>query len=261
MGYNCLAQELLLEAAMPGHANGHNILIKKQKVDQVRGKLFSRLSREITVAAKEGGGNPDGNARLRTAIERGREAGMPNDNIRRATQRSTGGGGTIALETITYEGYAPGGVAVLVEAVTDNRNRTAPEIRAIFARHGGRFGEAGAGMFDKKGEMLVDKTALSEDDLMLAALEAGAEDIRSGEEAYEIITAPEDFLRVKQALVERGIPVGSAGGTMRPRSTVRREGKDAKQVLQLREELEAHDDVQRAYANFDIPEEILQQVG
>ncbi|KRT76980.1 MAG: hypothetical protein XU14_C0024G0020 [Armatimonadetes bacterium CSP1-3] len=248
---------------MSGHSKWHNIRIKKQKVDQVRGKLFSRLSREITVAAKEGGGNPDGNARLRTAIERGREAGMPNDNIQRAIQRGTGEGGTISLETITYEGYAPGGVAVLVEAVTDNRNRTAPEIRAIFARHGGRFGEAGsvAWMFDKKGEILVDKTALSEDDLMLAALEAGAEDIRSGEEAYEIITAPEDFLRVKQALVERGIPVGSADVTMMPRSTVRLEGKDAKQVLQLMEELEDHDDVQRAYANFDIPEEILQQVG
>jgi len=248
---------------MSGHSKWHNIRIKKQKVDQVRGKLFSRLSREITVTAKEGGGNPEANARLRTAVERAREAGMPNDNIQRAIQRGTGEGAGIALETLTYEGYGPGGVAILVEAVTDNRNRTASDVRAIFTRHNGRFGEAGsvAWMFDKKGEILVDKTAIAEDDLMLAALEAGAEDVRSGEETYEIITAPEDFLRVKQALVERGIAAASADVTMMPRSTVRLEGKDAKQVLQLMEALEEHQDVQRAYANFDVPEEILQQVG
>ncbi len=248
---------------MSGHSKWHNIRIKKQKVDQVRGKLFSRLSREITVAAKEGGGNPEGNARLRTAIERAREAGMPGDNIQRAVQRGTGEGGGIALESITYEGYAPGGVAVLVEAVTDNRNRTAPEVRAIFSRHGGRFGEAGsvAWMFDKKGEIQVDKSAMAEDDLILAALEAGAEDVRSGEDAYEIVTSPEDFLGVKQALEGRNIPIVSADVTMLPRSTVRLEGKDAKQVLRLMEDLEEHEDVQRAYANFDIPEEILQQVG
>jgi len=248
---------------MSGHSKWHNIRIKKQKVDQVRGKLFSRLSREITVTAKEGGGNPEANARLRTAVERAREAGMPNDNIQRAIQRGTGEGAGIALETLTYEGYGPGGVAILVEAVTDNRNRTASDVRAIFTRHNGRFGEAGsvAWMFDKKGEILVDKTAIAEDDLMLAALEAGAEDVRSGEETYEIITAPEDFLRVKQALVERGIAAASADVTMMPRSTVRLEGKDAKQVLQLMEALEEHEDVQRAYANFDVPEEILQQVG
>jgi YebC/PmpR family DNA-binding regulatory protein len=248
---------------MSGHSKWHNIRIKKQKVDQVRGKLFSRLSREITVAAKEGGGSPEANARLRTAVERAREAGMPNDNIQRAIQRGTGEGGGIALETVTYEGYAPGGVAVLVEAVTDNRNRTAPEIRAIFTRHGGRFGEAGsvAWMFEKKGDILVERSMISEDDLMLTALEAGAEDVRTAEESYEIITAPVDLPRVMQALVERGIAVASADVTMMPRSTVRLEGKDAKGVLQLMEELEDHDDVQRAYANFDIPEEILEQVG
>ncbi len=248
---------------MSGHSKWHNIRIKKQKMDQVRGKLFSRLSREITVAAKEGGGNPDGNPRLRTAIERAREAGMPNENIQRAIQRATGEGGGAALERVTYEGYAPGGVAVLVEAVTDNRNRTASEVRALFTRHGGRFGEAGsvAWMFEQKGELQVDRRAVAEDDLMLVALEAGAEDVRSSDDTYEIITAPEDFLRVKEALQARGIPLISADVTMLPRSTVRLEGKEARQLLQLMEALEDHEDVQRAYANFDIPEEILQQAG
>ncbi len=248
---------------MSGHSKWHNIRIKKQKMDQVRGKLFSRLSREITVAAKEGGGNPEGNARLRTAIERAREAGMPNENIQRAIQRGTGEGGGAALERVTYEGYAPGGVAVLVEAVTDNRNRTASEVRALFTRHGGRFGEAGsvAWMFEQKGELQVDKRAVAEDDLMLVALEAGAEDVRTSDETFEVITAPEDFLRVKQALQARGIPLVSADVTMLPRSTVRLEGKEARQLLQLMEALEDHEDVQRAYANFDIPEEILQQAG
>ncbi|MDQ7849439.1 MAG: YebC/PmpR family DNA-binding transcriptional regulator [Armatimonadota bacterium] len=248
---------------MSGHSKWHNIRIKKQKMDQVRGKLFSRLSREITVAAKEGGGNPEGNPRLRTAIERAREAGMPNENIQRAIQRGTGEGSGAALERVTYEGYAPGGVAVLVEAVTDNRNRTASEVRALFTRHGGRFGEAGsvAWMFEQKGELQVDRHAVTEDDLMLVALEAGAEDVRTSDETYEVITAPEDFLRVKQALQARGIPLVSADVTMLPRSTVRVEGKEARQLLQLMEALEDHEDVQRAYANFDIPEEILQQAG
>jgi len=248
---------------MSGHSKWHNIKIKKQKVDQVRGKLFSRLSREITVAAKEGGGNPEGNARLRTAMERAREAGMPNDNIQRAVSRGTGEGGAVSLETILYEGYAPGGVALLVEAVTDNRNRTASEVRSIFTKHGGRFGEVGsvAWMFDKKGQIDVQKTAVSEDDLMLAALEAGAEDIRNAEDTYEVVTTPEDFIRVRDALKARSIAIAAADVTMVPRTTVRVEGKVAHQVLRLMEALEEHDDVAQAYANFDIPEEILQQVG
>lgn len=248
---------------MSGHSKWHNIRIKKQKVDQVRGKLFSRVSREITVAAKEGGGNPEGNARLRTAVDRAREAGMPNDNIQRAIQRGTGEGGGIALETVTYEGYAPGGVAVLVEAVTDNRNRTASEIRALFTKHNGHLGEIGSvgWMFEKKGEIVVDKAAMSEDDLMLAALEAGAEDLRSTEEGYEVLTTPEEFTRVREALAGRGIKPASADVTMEPRTTVHLEGKEAHQVLRLMEALEDHDDVQHAYANFDIPEEILEQVG
>jgi YebC/PmpR family DNA-binding regulatory protein len=248
---------------MSGHSKWHNIKIKKQKVDQVRGKLFSRLSREITVAAKEGGGNPDGNVRLRAAIERAREAGMPNDNIQRGIQRATGEGGGAALEVVTYEGYGPGGVAILVEALTDNRNRTASEVRAVFTKHGGRFGEAGsvAWMFDKKGQILVERTVAKEDDLMLAALEAGADDVQSSEDSYEIVTAPEDLFKVRQALEAAGIRVTSAEVTMVPRTTVRLEGKEAQQVLRLLEAIEEQDDVQRAYANFDIPEEILQQVS
>jgi len=248
---------------MSGHSKWHNIRIKKQKMDQVRGRLFSRLSREITVAAKEGGGNPEANLRLRAAIERARDAGMPNENIQRAIQRGTGEGGGAALEVVVYEGYGPGGVAVLVEALTDNRNRTASEIRAIFRDHQGRMSEVGsvAWMFDRKGSIVVDRAAADEDAVITAALEGGAEDVRTTEDSYEIVTAPEDLYRVKQALEARAIPVTAAEISMVPKSLVHLEGREAQQVLRLLEALEEHDDVQRAYANFDIPEEILQQVG
>ena len=248
---------------MSGHSKWHNIRIKKQKMDQVRGRLFSRLSREITVAAKEGGGNPEANLRLRAAIERARDAGMPNENIQRAIQRGTGEGGGAALEVVVYEGYGPGGVAVLVEALTDNRNRTASEIRAIFRDHQGRMSEVGsvAWMFDRKGSIVVDRAAADEDAVITAALEGGAEDVRTTEDSYEIVTAPEDLYRVKQALEARAIPVTAAEISMVPKSLVHLEGREAQQVLRLLEALEEHDDVQRAYANFDIPEEILQQAG
>jgi len=246
-----------------GHSKWHNIKIRKQKVDQVRGKLFSKYAREIAVAAREGGANPEGNARLRTAIERAREAGMPNDNVQRAIQRGAGGTEGANYETITYEGYAPGGVAVLVEVLTDNRNRAAADVRSVFTRHGGTLGAVGsvAWMFERRGMIVVDKAAVQEDDLLLVALEAGAEDVRSTEDAFEIITTPERFFPVKQALEAARIPVQSADITMVPKSTVRVEGRDAKQVLALMESLEDHDDVQHAYANFDIPDEILQQVS
>jgi YebC/PmpR family DNA-binding regulatory protein len=246
-----------------GHSKWHNIKIRKQKVDLVRGKLFSKLAREIAVAAKEGGGDPAGNARLRTAIERAREAGMPNDNVQRAIQRGTGGGEGATYESIIYEGYAPGGVAILVEVLTDNRNRTASDIRSTFTKHGGSLGTAGsvAWMFDRQGLITVDKRAVKEDDLLLVALEAGADDVRSTGDAYEIVTSVEAFFKVKQALEAGGIPLQAADVTMVPRSTVRVEGKGAKQVLALMDALEDQDDVQRVYANFDIPDEILQQVG
>ena len=248
---------------MSGHSKWHNIRIKKQKVDLVRGKLFSKYAREITVAAREGGANPEGNARLRTAMERAREAGMPNDNIQRAIQRGAGGAEGANFETITYEGYAPGGVAVLVDVLTDNRNRAAADVRSLFSRHGGTLGAIGsvAWMFDRRGMVVVEKAKVKEDDLLLVALEAGADDVRSTADAFEIVTSPERFFAVRQALEAAGIPMQSADITMVPKSTVRVEGLDAKQVLALMESLEDHDDVQRAYANFDIPDEILQQVS
>ncbi|MEX0765662.1 MAG: YebC/PmpR family DNA-binding transcriptional regulator, partial [bacterium] len=248
---------------MSGHSKWHNIRLKKERVDQVRGKLFSKLAREISVAAKEGGGDPDGNARLRTAIERGREAGMPSDNIERAIQRGTGQVEGASYETITYEGYAQGGVALMVETLTDNRNRTASEIRNVFNKNGGAMSEAGsvAWMFDRKGLISVDRSKATEDDVLVAALEAGAEDVRSVGDVYEIVTTPEQFYKVRQALEAAKIPVASSDLTMVPKSTVRVEGKEAQQVLRLMEALEEHDDVQQAYANFDIPDEILQQVG
>jgi len=246
-----------------GHSKWHNIKIRKQKVDLVRGKLFSKFAREIAVAAREGGGDPAGNARLRTAIERARESGMPNDNVQRAIQRGTGGAEGANYETIIYEGYAHGGVAILVEVLTDNRNRAASDVRSTFTKHGGSLGAAGsvAWMFDRQGLITVEKSAVKEDDLLLVALEAGADDVRSTADTFEIVSSVEAFDAVKQALTAKGIPVQSADVTMVPRSTVRVEGKDAKHVLALMEALEDQDDVQRAYANFDIPDEILQQVS
>ena len=248
---------------MSGHSKWHNIKIRKQKVDLVRGKLFSKFAREIAVAAREGGGDPAGNARLRTAIERARESGMPNDNVQRAIQRGTGGAEGANYETIIYEGYAHGGVAILVEVLTDNRNRAASDVRSTFTKHGGSLGAAGsvAWMFDRQGLITVEKSAVKEDDLLLVALEAGADDVRSTADTFEIVSSVEAFDAVKQALTAKGIPVQSADVTMVPRSTVRVEGKDAKHVLALMEALEDQDDVQRAYANFDIPDEILQQVS
>lgn len=248
---------------MSGHSKWHNIRIKKEKVDKVRGKLFSKLSREISVAAKEGGGNPEANARLRTAIEHAREAGVPNDNIQRAVQRGTGGAEGVAYETVTYEGYAPGGVAVLVEVLTDNRNRTASEIRSLFTKHNAALSEAGsvAWMFDRRGLITIEKSRATEDQLLVVALEAGADDVRLAGDVFEVVTSVDQFFPVKQALAAAGIPVQSADIMMIPKSSVRVEGKDAQAVLRLMDALEDHDDVQHAYANFDIPDEILQQVS
>ncbi len=248
---------------MSGHSKWHNIKIRKQKVDLVRGKLFSKFAREIAVAAREGGGDPAGNARLRTAIERAREAGMPNDNVQRAIQRGAGGGEGAAYETITYEGYAPGGVAILVEVLTDNRNRAASDVRNTFTKHGGALGALGsvAWMFDRQGLIIVERSKVKEDDLLLVALDAGADDVRSTADMFEVVTSVEGFDKVKQALEAANVPIQTADITMVPRSTIRVEGKDAKQVLALMEALEDQDDVQRAYANFDIPDELLQQVS
>jgi YebC/PmpR family DNA-binding regulatory protein len=247
---------------MSGHSKWHNIKIKKQKVDQVRAKMFSKISREIMVAAKEGGSNPDGNARLRAAMDRGREAGMPNDNITRAIQRGAGELAGATYETVVYEGYAPGGVAVMVEALTDNRNRTAGEIRALFTRHGASLGGGSvAWMFERQGLVIVARDGHTEDDVIMAALEAGGEDVRTTDDVFEISTKPEETYKVKQALAGRGYTVTSAQVTMHPKNTVRVEGKDAQHVLRLLDALEDHDDVQAVHANFDIPDEVMQQVS
>jgi YebC/PmpR family DNA-binding regulatory protein len=247
---------------MSGHSKWHNIKIKKQKTDLVRGKLFSKIGREIMVAAKEGGGNPDANMRLRAAIDRARDAGLPNDNIQRAVQRGAGGQADATYETVIYEGYAPGGVAVMLEALTDNRNRTASDVRAVFTRSGANFGGGSvAWMFERQGVIGVARGTQSEDEVMLAALDVGGEDMQAAEDGFEIVTRPEDVYKVKQALEARGLSVTSATVVMHPKNTVRVEGKDAQQVLRLLEALEDLDDVQAVHANFDIPDEVMEQVG
>lgn len=246
---------------MSGHSKWHNIKIKKSRVDQQRGKLFSKLTREIIVAAKEGGGDPAANMRLRAAIDRAREASMPNDNIQRAIARGVGGGEGARYEEVTYEGMAPGGVAVLVQAQTDNRNRTASEIRNIFTKAGGSLGASVGWLFEKKGLITISRSTAPEEQVFATAVEAGAEDMKTLTDDYEITTLPEDFARVRQALETAGYTPTSAEITMVPKSTVPITGKEAQQVLRLMDALEDHDDVQRVYANFDIPDEVLQQVG
>jgi YebC/PmpR family DNA-binding regulatory protein len=247
---------------MSGHSKWHNIKVKKEKMDKVRGKLFGKLAREIMVATKEGGGNPDGNARLRTAIDRARAAGLPSDNIQRAIQRGAGGLEGTNYEAITYEGYAPGGVAVLLDVLTDNRNRTAGEVRALFTKHGGSLGGGSvAWMFERQGLVSVAANGHTEDDVTLAAIEAGGEDVHATDDGFEIVARPEETFKVKQALEAQGYKVTRAEVTMHPKNTVRVEGKQAAQVLRLVEALEDHDDVQGVHANFDIPEEIMEQVG
>jgi len=244
-----------------GHSKWHNIKIKKGKTDQQRGKLFSKLAREIIIAAKDGGADPSGNMRLRAAIDRAREASMPNDNIKRAVARGAGGAEGESYEEVTYEGMGPGGVAVLVEVQTDNRNRTVSEIRNVLTKAGGAMGASVAWMFEKRGLIAIPRAAASEDEVLAKAVDAGAEDMKTVGDEYEITTAPEDFAAVRKALEDAGYKPASAEITMVPKTTVPLAGKEAQQVLRLMETLEDHDDVQHVYANFDIPDEVLQQVG
>jgi YebC/PmpR family DNA-binding regulatory protein len=248
---------------MSGHSKWHNIKIRKQAQDQKKGKVFGKLSREIIVAAKEGGGDPDTNNRLRVAIEKARAAGMPQDNVKRAIQRGTGDVEGITYEQAVYEGYGPGGVAIMVYVLTDNRNRVVGELRSIFSRQGGNLGEANcvAWLFDQKGVIIVPADAASEDTLLEAALEAGAEDMQVDDTSFEIRTAPGDLDAVKQALDSSGIPYESAELTMLPQTRVSLEEKQAQQVLRLMDALEDQDDVQQVYANFDIPEQIMEAIA
>jgi len=250
---------------MSGHSKWAQIKHKKAVVDAKRGKIFSKIAKEITVAARLGGVDPDGNPRLRTVLENAKEVNMPGENIKRAIMKGTGELPGVSYEESIYEGYGPGGTAILLEVLTDNKNRTVPEIRHIMTKNGGNLGEAGcvAWMFEKKGYILVEKTKIDEDSLMSAALEAGAEDMKNdpGEDSYEIITAPEDVNKVKAALEAAGIPVSLAEITMLPKSYVALDGKSAEQIIRLVDALEDHEDIQNVYTNFDIPDEVMAKVG
>ncbi|NLZ27827.1 MAG: YebC/PmpR family DNA-binding transcriptional regulator [Firmicutes bacterium] len=247
---------------MAGHSKWSNIKRRKARVDEQRGKIFTKLAREIIVAAKEGGEDIDSNFRLRLAVQKARDNNMPNDNIQRAIQRGVGGQEGESYEQVNYEGYASGGVAVLLEALTDNRNRTAGEIRHHFSRHGGSLGESGcvAWMFERKGLITVkmEELSINGDDLMMYALEAGADDLREEDDAYNIVTSPEQFEEVKNYLQQHEISIESAEVTMLPQNTVNVTDPDeARRILDLMEMLEDNDDVQNVYANFDIPAELM----
>ena len=241
---------------MSGHSKWHSIKHKKGALDAKRGKLFTKFIKEITVAARTGGGDPDANARLRKAILDAKSGNMPNDTIDRAIRRGTGEEEGVNYEEITYEGYGPGGVALLIESMTDNRNRTVAEIRHIFSKNGGNLGESGSvgWLFEKKGYIVVEKAAKSEDELFELAIEAGADDLRDDEDNFEIITSPEAFDAVLTAVKGSGIEPQVAEVEMVPQNYIRLEGSDARQMLKLMEALEDHDDVQKVSANFDISE-------
>jgi YebC/PmpR family DNA-binding regulatory protein len=249
---------------MSGHSKWATIKHKKGAADKARGKLFAKLIRQVEVAAREGGGDPDTNPTLRTMFQKAREASVPLDTIERAIKRGTGELEGVRYEQVSYEGYAPGGVAVIVECLTDNRNRTGADIRSIFSKNGGSMAEPGAvsWQFERKGVILVPKGAASEDDLMLAALEAGAEDIAESGEHWQVTTPPSSLAGVRAALEEAGIAFDSADLTMLPTTTVPLESEpEAKRVLHLMDLLEEHDDVQNVYANFDIPDAVMELVG
>lgn len=248
---------------MAGHSKWANIKHRKAAQDAKRGKIFTKLIREIMVAARLGGGSPEANPRLRAAIAAARAENMPKDTIERAIKKGTGEIEGETYEEITCEGYAAGGVAVLVEAMTDNRNRTISELRNIFSRNGGNLGEAGcvAWMFEKKGLIIFPKDKYSEDEIMEVALEAGADDVKDQGDQIEVITSVADFSAVKQAFDDRSMEYSLARITMIPQTTIRIEDlKQAQQVIKLMETLEDHDDVQNAYANFDIPDELLKSL-
>ena len=245
---------------MSGHSKWATIKRKKGATDAARGRLFTRLIKEITIAVRAGGGNPDGNPRLRLAILTGKAANMPADNIKRAVQKGTGELPGTSYEEVMYEGYGAGGVAIIVECVTDNSTRTVSEVRHIFSRQNGNMGSSGsvAWMFHKKGQILVPNAGqlkpVSEDDLLGIILEAGADDMQSDETGFTVTTTPQAFEAVKKAIEEKGIVIESASVQMVPENTVKVSGKEAEQTLKLMEALEEHDDVQNVYANFDIDE-------
>ena len=248
---------------MSGHSKWASIKHKKGATDAKRGRIFTKLIREITVSAKNGGGNPDANPGLRTVIVRANEANMPKDNITKAIKKGTGELPGVTYESCTFEGYGQGGVAILVETLTDNKNRASAEIRNIFSKKGGNMAGAGSvsWIFTSKGYILIDKTQISEDELFSIAVDAGADDIKSGDKNYEVFTSPKDFEAVKAAIEAKNIKWITAELTKTPNSTIKIVGNEAKQLLSLVEILEDHDDVQKVYANFDIPDEVLEELA
>jgi YebC/PmpR family DNA-binding regulatory protein len=244
---------------MSGHSKWSTIKHKKGAADAKRGKIFTRLIKEITVAARMGGGDANANPRLRTAIAAAKTENMPKDNIDRAVKKGTGELEGVNYEESTYEGYGPGGAAVLLESLTDNKNRAVADIRHIFAKNGGNLGENGcvAWMFDKKGYINVEKTAVDEDTLMETVLEAGAEDVRDDGDNFEIITEPDDFEAVKEAVEKAQIPYVEAEVTMLPQTNASLTGKDAEKMIRLMDMLEDCDDVQKVYTNADISEDVI----
>lgn len=244
---------------MSGHSKWATIKRKKAVTDSRRGKIFTQIIKEITIAAKSGGGDPAGNPRLRLAIDKAKSNNMPADNIKRAIMKGTGELPGVSYEDVTYEGYGPGGVALIIESVTDNKNRTVSEIRHLLERGGGKLGAAGsvAWMFHKKGTIRTPKGSMSEDDMLSIVLDAGADDLRLDGDSFEITTAPESFEAVKKAIEEKHIPIEEAEIHKVPENNVRVEGAEAEKVLKLMEALEEHDDTQHVYANFDIDEKVL----
>lgn len=247
---------------MSGHSKWHTIKHKKGAADAKRGRLFTKLIKEITVAARLGGGDPDGNPRLRTVILAARAANMPKDNIDKAVKKGTGELPGVSYEEVAYEGYGPGGVALYVQALTDNRNRTLPEIRHLFSKFGGNLGESNcvSWMFEKKGYLVVPKGKGSEEQLLEVVLEAGGDDVRDDGESWEVLTPPDRLEAVREALQARGISVTTSEVSMVPKTTVKVTGKKVPQLLTMIDAIEDHDDVQNVWANFDIDEaEIAEQ--
>ena len=248
---------------MSGHSKWATIKHKKGKTDAARGKLFSKLSRAITVAAREGGPDPAMNMSLANAIEKAKGESMPKDNIERAIQRGAGGAEGVTYESIVYEGYGPAGVAIIVEVLTDNKNRSAAEVRNIFSKHGGQLAQPGAVAwgFERRGSILVDATKYEEDDVMAAAIDAGAEDVVQDGEHFQVLTEPSDFGAVRDAIAAAGIAIDNAELTMIPKNTVKLEENDARKTMKIMDALEDSDDVQEVYSNFDIPEDVLEALA
>jgi len=248
---------------MSGHSRWATIKRKKASIDAKRGQAFTKIIKEIIVAAKAGGGDQNTNARLRTVLEKAKATNMPQDNIKKAIQKGTGELPGVSYEEITYEGYGPGGAAMLINVTTDNKNRTAANLRSTLAKYNGSMASLGATswQFEQKGYIIVPKEAIDEDKLMEIALEAGAQDIQNEENSYDITTAPQDFEKVKKALDDKHVGYSSAEVTMVPKNYIKLEGKAAEQMLNLMNALDEDEDVQNVYANFDIPQEIMDKLS